>query len=86
MILFHRQAKITPCLCFDKADEAVNLYISIFKNAKILSIAYWVELSILSRLPLGYLTVVCREHKNGNISAIRTRIHGSKWCISLQIQ
>ncbi len=36
--------KITPFLWFDgKAEEAANFYISIFKNAKILSIAHYGE-------------------------------------------
>jgi predicted 3-demethylubiquinone-9 3-methyltransferase (glyoxalase superfamily) len=34
--------KITPFLWFDdKAEEAVNFYISIFKNSKIVSIAHY---------------------------------------------
>ena len=36
--------KITPCLWFDdKAEEAVNFYVSIFKNSKIGSIARYGE-------------------------------------------
>lgn len=36
--------KITPFLWFDgKAEEAINLYTSIFKNSKIENIAYWAE-------------------------------------------
>ncbi|MGZ8558563.1 MAG: VOC family protein [Chitinophagaceae bacterium] len=36
--------KITPFLWFDgKAEEAVKLYTSIFKNSKIVSISYWGE-------------------------------------------
>ncbi len=36
--------KITPFLWFDgKAEEAVNLYTSIFKNSKIVSMSYWEE-------------------------------------------
>jgi predicted 3-demethylubiquinone-9 3-methyltransferase (glyoxalase superfamily) len=32
--------QITPCLWFDnQAEEAVNLYTSLFKNSKILSIS-----------------------------------------------
>ena len=34
--------KITPFLWFDgKAEEAIKLYTSIFKNSKIVSISYW---------------------------------------------
>ena len=36
--------KITPCLWFDnQAEEAVNFYISVFKNSKIVSIAHYGE-------------------------------------------
>jgi len=36
--------KITPFLWFDgKAEEAMKLYTSLFKNSKIVNIAYWVE-------------------------------------------
>ena len=36
--------KITPFLWFDgKAEEAINLYTSIFKNSKIENISYWAE-------------------------------------------
>jgi predicted 3-demethylubiquinone-9 3-methyltransferase (glyoxalase superfamily) len=36
--------KITPCLWFDnQAEEAVNFYVSIFKNSKIVSIARYGE-------------------------------------------
>ena len=36
--------KITPFLWFDgKAEEAINLYTSIFKNSKIISLSNWEE-------------------------------------------
>src|SRR5512145_1684009 len=36
--------KITPCLWFDdQAEEAVNLYLSIFKNSKILGLTRYGE-------------------------------------------
>src|SRR5687767_5391958 len=36
--------KITPCLWFDdKAEEAVNFYLSIFKNGKILNLTRYDE-------------------------------------------
>jgi predicted 3-demethylubiquinone-9 3-methyltransferase (glyoxalase superfamily) len=36
--------KITPCLWFDtQAEEAVDFYISIFKNSKITAISYYPE-------------------------------------------
>lgn len=37
-------SKITPFLWFDgNAEEAVKLYTSLFKNSKIINIAYWSE-------------------------------------------
>ena len=45
--------KITPCLWFEKnADEAVNFYTSVFRNAKILEKAYY---SDAGPLPKGSL-------------------------------
>ncbi len=36
--------KITPFLWFDgQAEEAINLYTSVFKNSKILNISFWPE-------------------------------------------
>ena len=36
--------KITPFLWFDgKAEEAIKLYTSVFKNSKIVNISYWGE-------------------------------------------
>jgi predicted 3-demethylubiquinone-9 3-methyltransferase (glyoxalase superfamily) len=36
--------KITPCLWFDnQAEEAVNFYVSVFKNSKIVSVARYGE-------------------------------------------
>jgi len=33
--------KITPCLWFDtQAEEAVNFYVSIFKDSKILNVSH----------------------------------------------
>ncbi|HEY1048405.1 MAG TPA: VOC family protein [Prosthecobacter sp.] len=38
-------SKISPCLWFDqKAEEAVNFYLSVFKNGKILSRSYYSEI------------------------------------------
>lgn len=38
-------SKITPCLWFDqKAEEAVNFYLSVFKDGKILSKSYYPEI------------------------------------------
>ena len=34
--------RITPFLWFDgKAEEAIKLYTSVFKNSKIINISYW---------------------------------------------
>ena len=39
--------KITPFLWFDnQAEEAMNLYVSIFKNSKILSVSRYGEASL----------------------------------------
>ncbi|PAQ03864.1 VOC family protein [Mesorhizobium mediterraneum] len=36
--------KITPCLWFDdQAEEAMNFYMSIFKNSKVLNVMRWPE-------------------------------------------
>ncbi|RVC10549.1 VOC family protein, partial [Mesorhizobium sp. M7A.F.Ca.AU.002.02.1.1] len=36
--------KITTCLWFDgRAEEAMNFYVSIFKNSKVLSVMRWPE-------------------------------------------
>ncbi|RUU68517.1 VOC family protein, partial [Mesorhizobium sp. M7A.T.Ca.TU.009.01.1.2] len=36
--------KITTCLWFDgQAEEAMNFYVSIFKNSKVLSVMRWPE-------------------------------------------
>ncbi|MBC7874837.1 MAG: VOC family protein [Ferruginibacter sp.] len=40
----NQQHKITPFLWFDgKAEEAIKLYTSVFKNSKIINLAYWGE-------------------------------------------
>jgi predicted 3-demethylubiquinone-9 3-methyltransferase (glyoxalase superfamily) len=52
--------KITPCLWFnDNAEEAVNFYLSIFKNSKILNIArYGEEGAKVSGRPSGTVMTV----------------------------
>lgn len=52
--------KITPFLWFDgNAEEAVNLYISIFKNSKIGSISrYSEEAAKVARRPVGSVMVI----------------------------
>lgn len=54
--------KITPCLWFDsQAEEAVNFYVSIFKNSKVGSIARYGEAAAkVSGRPKGsVMTVTC---------------------------
>jgi predicted 3-demethylubiquinone-9 3-methyltransferase (glyoxalase superfamily) len=55
--------KITPCLWFDnKAEEAVNLYISLFKNSKILDTArYDKESAKVSGMPEGMVLTISFE-------------------------
>jgi predicted 3-demethylubiquinone-9 3-methyltransferase (glyoxalase superfamily) len=52
--------KITPCLWFDnQAEEAVNLYVSIFKNSKLGSVArYGEEGAKVSGRPKGTVMTV----------------------------
>ncbi len=55
--------KITPCLWFDnQAEEAVNFYISIFKNSKIVSVARYGEAGAeVSGRPKGsVMTIIFR--------------------------
>lgn len=52
--------KIVPCLWFDhQAEEAVNLYISLFKNSKILNVSRYDEASAqVSGQPAGSVLTV----------------------------
>jgi predicted 3-demethylubiquinone-9 3-methyltransferase (glyoxalase superfamily) len=51
-----RMFKIKPCLWFDNnAEEAANLYVSIFKNSRILKISHYTE---AGPLPAGTVLVV----------------------------
>jgi predicted 3-demethylubiquinone-9 3-methyltransferase (glyoxalase superfamily) len=52
--------KIVPCLWFDhQAEEAVNLYISLFKNSKILNVARYDEDSAkVAGKPVGSVLTV----------------------------
>ena len=54
---------LTPCLWYDgKAEEAANLYVSIFKNSKILAIdRYSEEVSQASGQPAGSVMTVLFE-------------------------
>jgi predicted 3-demethylubiquinone-9 3-methyltransferase (glyoxalase superfamily) len=52
--------KITPCLWFESnAEEAVNYYISIFKNSKIARMAYYGEAGAkISGMPKGSVMTI----------------------------
>jgi predicted 3-demethylubiquinone-9 3-methyltransferase (glyoxalase superfamily) len=52
--------KITPCLWFDdRAEEAANFYISIFKNSKIINVARYGEAGAgVSGMPEGTVMTV----------------------------
>jgi len=52
--------KIVPCLWFDhQAEEAVNLYVSLFKNSKILNVSRYDEASAqVSGRPAGSVLTV----------------------------
>jgi predicted 3-demethylubiquinone-9 3-methyltransferase (glyoxalase superfamily) len=55
-----RMQKITPCLWFDdQAEEAVNLYVSLFKNSKVKNVARYGEAgaNISGRPPGSVMTV-----------------------------
>lgn len=52
--------KIVPCLWFDdKAEEAVNFYVSLFKNSKILNVTKYPEAAqeVSGKLPGSVMTV-----------------------------
>lgn len=52
--------KITPCLWFDnQAEEAVNFYVSVFKNSRVLGIArYGPAGAEASGMPVGSVMVI----------------------------
>ena len=60
--------KITPCLWFDdKAEEAVNFYVSIFKNSKVGSITRYGEAGAeVSGRPKGTVMTVNFNSKGKN--------------------
>ena len=55
--------KITPCLWFDdKAEEAANFYVSIFKNSKLRHVSYYGEAgAAVSGRPKGSVMTVTFE-------------------------
>jgi predicted 3-demethylubiquinone-9 3-methyltransferase (glyoxalase superfamily) len=64
--------KITPFLWFDnQAEEAVNFYISIFKNSKIVNVArYGEEGAEVSGRPKGTVMTVTFEHQGQEFIAL----------------
>jgi predicted 3-demethylubiquinone-9 3-methyltransferase (glyoxalase superfamily) len=75
--------KITPCLWFDnQAEEAVNFYVSIFKNSKIGSVArYGEEGAKVSGRPNGTVMTVTFQLDGQEFMALNggadVQIHGS---------
>ena len=68
---------ITPFLWFDdQAEDAVNFYISVFKNSKILNIAYYSERSNSpSGRPRGSVMTVSFEINNQPFIALNGSTH-----------
>lgn len=70
---------IMPCLWFDKeAEEAVNFYISVFKNSKILDIARFTEsMAAASGQPSGTVMTVAFQLKGQDFLALNGGPHFS---------
>ena len=69
--------KITPHLCFnDQAEEAVQFYVSIFKNSAILNRTYYD----------GKGGAACRQRENDTISPGRAGIDRRKRRTILHVQ
>ena len=65
---------IVPCLWFNRnAEEAVNFYMSVFKNSKINSIAYTVD---DEHLPLGHALFIEFELNGNEFQALNGGIDG----------
>lgn len=64
--------KITPCLWFDKnAEEAVNFYVSIFKNAKIISKTYYGDEGFeIHHMPKGLVLTIEFELNDQTFTAL----------------
>jgi predicted 3-demethylubiquinone-9 3-methyltransferase (glyoxalase superfamily) len=64
--------KITPFLWFDdKAEEAVNFYISLFKNSRVLNIArYGEEAAKMSGRPVGSVMTITFELDGQTFTAL----------------
>ncbi len=72
-----RYAKITPCLWFDnQAEEAVNFYVSIFKNSKVGRIACYGEAGAkVSGRPKGSVMTVTFEIEGQEFLALNGGPH-----------
>ncbi|MEP0827351.1 MAG: VOC family protein [Candidatus Zixiibacteriota bacterium] len=70
---------IMPCLWFDKeAEDAVNFYISVFKNSKILDIARFTEsMAAASGQPSGTVMTVAFQLKGQDFLALNGGPHFS---------
>lgn len=64
--------KITPCLWFDdKAEEAANFYVSIFKNSKIGTISRYDEAGAkVSGRPVGSVMVISFQLEGQDFTAL----------------
>ncbi len=69
--------KVTPFLWFDnQAEEAMNFYVSLFKNSKILSVSRYGE---------GRAGVAGRNGHDRHLPARRTGVHGAQRRPALQV-
>ena len=64
--------KITPCLWFDnQAEEAVNFYISIFKNSKIMNVARYGEAGAeAAKRPKGTVMIITFQLESQEFMAL----------------
>ena len=64
--------KITPCLWFDnQAEEAVNFYISIFKNSKIMNVARYGEAGAeAAKRPKGTVMIITFQLESQELMAL----------------
>jgi predicted 3-demethylubiquinone-9 3-methyltransferase (glyoxalase superfamily) len=65
--------KITPCLWFDnnRAEEAANLYVSLFKNSKVNAVAHYSdEAASVAQMPKGAVLTVAFTLDGQNFLAL----------------
>lgn len=69
--------QITTHLTFNnQAEEAVNFYVSIFKNSKILKITHYGEKELAA---LAHLPEYIRPGPAGSVKTVRFRLHGQEF-------